>query len=205
MTILKNMRQAASSPSDFPQVVKTSYSSHRVPIPNSFLAPLSDPSAIEVSQIDFASTPLSEYEDRYAVVLDNVMSKDECGQLIRMAEMSAGAHRGADEPANNGWSTAMVNAGPGQEFHAPHYRNSDRIIWDDKEITRRLWQRVLQGEGMKKYMLQLQGDKYATVIGRTAVNHDERWVATDQGINERMRFLKYGAGQFFRRKNLPMP
>lgn len=198
-TFLKKLWQRESSPSQFPGIVKTSYTSRPVDIPETFLAPLSDPSSIKAKRIDFANTELSEYEDRHAIVLDDVLSKDECDQLIHMAEMSAGAHRDEESPDNNGWETALVNAGPGQEFHAPNYRNSERIIWDEHEVTRRLWQRVLQGEGMKEEMLTLHGEKYATVIGRTAFNHGQRWVATEQGINERMRFLKYSSGQFFRR------
>lgn len=199
-TILKKLWQRDNSPpSLFPRVVQTSYTSRPVDIPETFLAPLSDPSTIEVKKIDFANTELSEHEGRHAIVLDNVLSKEECNQLIHMAEMSAGGHKGEESPKNNGWETAMVNAGPGHEFHAPDYRNSDRIIWDEPEITRRLWQRVLQGEGMKEEMLTLHGEKYASAIGRTAFNHGQRWKATEQGINERMRFLKYGPGQFFRR------
>lgn len=200
--ISNRLRPESSRPkSHFPKVVATSYTSHPVDIPDSFLAPLSDPSVIEVSQIDFLNSLLRGYAGRHAFVLDNVFSDEECKQLIYMAEQSAGAHRGGDdEPENNGWTTAMVNAGPGHEFHAPDYRNSDRIIWDNKDMTQRIWRRVLQGEGMKEHLLRLNGEKYETVIGKYSFGKGQRWVATDYGINERMRFLKYGAGQFFRRK-----
>lgn len=196
---LKKLWKKDSPKSYFPQIVNTSYTSLPIDIPDTFLAPLLDPSSIKVKRIDFANTVLSEYEDRHAIVLDNLLSKEECDQLIHMAELSAGGHTGEEPPKNNGWVTAMVNAGPGHEFHAPDYRNSDRIIWDEREITQRLWRRVLQGEGIEEEILTLHGEEYVTVIGRTAFNHGERWVATEHGINERMRFLRYGPGQFFRR------
>lgn len=116
-----------------------------------------------------------------------------------MAEMSVGAHSNDGEGVeNNGWKPAMVNAGRDHEIMAPLYRNSDRIIWDENEVARRLWERVLQGEGMKEYFGKLVGEEYLPVVGESVYNRGERWVVTKQGLNERLRFLKYGAGQFFR-------
>ena len=184
---------------------KTSYTSVPVPIPDSFLAPLPDPSVIKVEKIDFAKTVLPGYKNLYAVVLDNVLSKEECEQLIHMAEQSAGAHQDDEEEVeNNGWRPAMVNAGPGREFVALDYRNSDRIIWDNKVVVKRLWDRVLQGKGMREYLSALDGEEYLPVVGDGASRRGERWVVTKQGINERMRFLKYGAGQYFRGMFIPL-
>lgn len=182
-----------------PNVMKTSYTSMPVDVPEDFLSPLSDSSAIKVERIDFANSPLPEYQSCYAVVLDNVLSQQECCELRYLAELSAGGHHDSNEVPNDGWRVAMVNAGPGKEYFAPNYRNSDRIIWDNAVITKRLWNRVLQGKGMKDYLSVLSGNRYAPVIGKWGSGRGERWVVTEQGVNERMRFLKYGAGQFFRR------
>jgi hypothetical protein len=188
-------RRSRANPSS--NLVKITYTSLPVDVPDSFLAPLTDPSLINAEVIDFANTPLPAYKDLYAVVLDNVLSQEECDQLIRLAEQSAGGH-------NNGWKPAMVNAGNNFEVLAPEYRNSDRIIWDNAEVTRRLFQRVLQVSGMKDYLVRLDGEKYEPVVGKAAVSEDgKRWVSTPQGLNERMRFLKYGAGQYFKRKFPP--
>ncbi|TVY85954.1 hypothetical protein LAWI1_G008578, partial [Lachnellula willkommii] len=153
---------------------------------------------IEVNQIDFAKTPLPQYTGLYAVVLDNVLSQSECDELIHMAEQSAGGHDPAEPMENNGWKPAMVNAGRDHEFLALNYRNSDRIIWDNEEIMQRLWQRILQVKEMKDYFSVMQGREYIPVAGDDLVMMDERWVISPKGPNERMRFLKYGAGQFFR-------
>jgi hypothetical protein len=183
----------------FIPVTKTSYTSHPVEIPEDFLAPLPDPSVIAVEKIDFEKTPLPEYKKFYAVILDNVLSQKECDTLIHMTELSAGAHREGVEVPNNGWTPAKVNAGVGYEFINTDYRNSDRIIWDSKVLAERLWGRVLQGKGMKEYLSVLDGEEYFPVLGYTKHKKDGRiWEATTQGVNERLRFLKYGAGQFFK-------
>jgi hypothetical protein len=165
-----------------PVVVPTSYTSLPVAIPDDFLAPLTDPSVITTAKIDFTKI-LPEYEKYYAVVLDNVLSQQECDELIHMAEMSAGAHQDGVDVPGNGWVPAMINAGIGQEFMAQEYRNSDRIIWNDKVVAKRLWGRILQGQGIREDLMVLKG--------KTSV-------VTEQGLNERLRFLKYGAGQFFK-------
>jgi len=76
----------------------------------------------------------------------------------------------------------VVNAGPGQEFLSLDYRNSDRIIWDQKEVVGRLWQRVLQGQGIKEYFKELvPGRNYEEVLGSSFVQRGERWVPSKQG------------------------
>jgi hypothetical protein len=194
-TILQKAR--ASKGLTFAQIVRTEYTNVPVSISESFLAPLPDPSTIKVSKIDFEDSPLPEYKRLYAVVLDNVLSQEECDQLLLMSEMSVGAHRGGDEPENNGWKPAMVNAGRNYEVLALEYRNSDRIIWDNHVIAQRLWDRVMQAEGMKEYFSALEGEAYQPVCGDSMLGGD-RWKVAKQGLNERLRFLKYGPGQFFK-------
>ncbi|CAD6443897.1 82f8c154-ac9c-4a67-b14f-e693982748a0 [Sclerotinia trifoliorum] len=206
-------------------VVKTSYTSLPVSIPDDFLKPLENPEeSIKVQRIEFENTVLKEYRGAYAVVLDGVLNEEECGMLIRLAEMSKGAHGNLVEgvkvengvksvaidseegdvedgefqgPLNNGWTPAMVNAGVGYEFLSTEYRNSDRIIWDEKEVVERIWKRVLQAKGIKEDIGVLEGKKWErfTSLG---IRRGERWVSINQGINERMRFLRYGPGQYFR-------
>lgn len=205
-SVLQKMRAAAMLQGDtkaeaasrFPTVVRTEYHSMPVNIPENFLAPVPDPSTIKVCRVDFKNSPLNEYRNLYAVVIDDVLSQKECDELIRMAEMSVGAHREEEGPENNGWRPAMVNAGRNHEVLALHYRNSDRIIWDNHEIVKRIFQRILQGEGMKEYLSILDGKEYVPVVGDSAGYMGETWVITEQGPNERMRFLKYGPGQFFK-------
>ena len=92
----------------------------------------------------------------------------------------------------------MLNAGLGQEYMQTEYRNSDRIIWDEHTMVKRLWGRVLQGEGVKEGLYVLSKESNPGVLGALKVKRGERWVVTERGLNERMRVLRYGAGQFFK-------
>jgi hypothetical protein len=186
------------------KLIRTNYTSFPVPVPASFLAPLPDPSAIKLTRVNFASSPLPEYTGLYAVILDNVLSQEECDQLLHMVEMSAGAHRhqnGDNPPNNNGWIPALVNAGHGYESYKSDLRDSDRIIWDHRDLVDRLWRRVMQVEALRDELVTVGGTKkYANVIEDD--DNEVRWVA--KGLNERMRFLRYSVGQYFRREHSPV-
>jgi hypothetical protein len=188
-----------------PTMQKIIYSSLPVEIPDDFLLPLQDPDTIKVNQIDWSKTMLPEYKNCYAVILDNVLNEEECNQLLHMAECSAGGHLGDESVPDHGWRPAMVNAGRNYEFLDTRYRNSDRIIWDNQEVMKRIWKRILQGKGMKEYFSVLEGKKYQEVLGMKAAKWGDRWLISENGPNERLRFLKYGPGQFFKRTSLLPP
>jgi hypothetical protein len=184
-------------------VVPTSYTSLPVKLPDDFLRPLDEEERkrIVVNKIKFEDTKLPEYKGCYALVLDNVLTEEECELMVGMAEMSAGGHGNAEGDAvveNDGWKPAMVNAGVGREFLATEYRNSDRIIWDEKEVVARLWKRVCQAEVVEEDIGLLEGEKWKVLLGPWAVKRGEKWRLLERGMNERMRFLRYGRGQFFK-------
>ncbi|CAG7853104.1 SubName: Full=Uncharacterized protein {ECO:0000313/EMBL:CCA75455.1} [Serendipita indica DSM 11827] len=169
------------------RIVATSYTSKKVDIPDDFLkSPAPDAQAITLHTVNFSESILPEYEGRYAVVLDNVLSPSECKQLIEYAEQSAGASdEGVD---NNGWKAAMVNAGVGREVMMTEYRNSDRIIWDDQEVMNRLWERCTKVDGVLEEIGTL--DHKPLIQGRRGQN--SRWIFSR--LNERMRFLSMVLG-----------
>mmetsp|Transcript_28982 Transcript_28982/g.67134 ORF Transcript_28982/g.67134 Transcript_28982/m.67134 type:complete len:221 (+) Transcript_28982:52-714(+) len=72
-----------------------------------------------------------------------------------------------------GYEPALVNVGGGRQKYMPDVRNNNRCIIDDPELTNFFWQRI------KDHIPQ----EYK---GHRAV-----------GLNERLRFLKYEANQFF--------
>jgi len=184
----------------YPTVPITEHPSFQVDIPDSFLAQLSDPSQITVSKIDFENSSLPEYKGLYAVGLDKVLSQAECDQLLHMAESSTGAHLEnngeGDGTQNKGWKQALVRAGRRHEVLAIEYRDSGRILWDEKEVVKRFFNRVLQAKGMREYLGVLEGSEYSDVNGKDGSGG--RWRLTEQGPNEKMRFLRYGVGQFFK-------
>lgn len=188
--------------------VRMSYASRDVAIPADFLsmtAPPPDAQPVTISPVDWASSPLPEYEGLFAVVLDNVLSPSECQTLLQLAESSVDVFRMNSTGDHNPWKPAMVNAGNGFEVLETGYRNSDRLVWDEQEVVDRIWRRCLQGEAAEKLREKLDvldGDEKVGACrlrGRNWVVENQRWEF--RRLNQRMRFLKYGEGQFFRRKS----
>jgi hypothetical protein len=176
---------------------KTSYESNDVAIPPDFLIKTPhDARPVTISQIDWSKTVLPENEGGYAVVLDHVISPSECEELLRLVESSVPeSQRG--ESGDYLWKPAMVNVGGGYEVLETEYRNSDRIIWDHQDIVDRLWARCLQAPGLRERLAVIEDDE--DVLGPKKRGRSERWEF--RKLNKRMRFLKYGKGQFFRRES----
>lgn len=134
--------------------------------------------------LDFKQINLSEYDGFYATILDNVFTESECDTLVRAAE----------ERTNGVWEQAMVNTGGGRQALYTDVRDCGRIIWDDREIVERIWSRV------KAYVPEIDSlQNMGRVTGIGPVKRKETWRISR--LNERMRFLKYGKGQYFRRES----
>lgn len=138
---------------------------------------------LTVSRIDWANTELPECKDLYAVILDGVLSAEECRALVKAAE----AH------TNGKWERAMVNIGGGLQAMYTDIRNCDRIIWDDVDMVAKIWARIDQAVPELKRLKD-----WPKVTGMGPVKRKETWKMTR--LNERMRFLKYTEGEYFRRK-----
>jgi hypothetical protein len=149
-------------------------------LPKDFLSgPAPNPT---VHPINFTETALPEYKDFYAVILDGILTPSECRSLVSAAE----------EHSQGQWERAMVNIGGGQQKLLLDTRNCGRIIWDNQEIVARIWKRV---EGFVPELQRL--DKWPAVTG-IRVRKGEVWKCTR--LNERMRFLKYTSGEYFKRE-----
>ncbi|KAI1874060.1 uncharacterized protein JN550_002639 [Neoarthrinium moseri] len=174
--------------------VQTSYSSAHVEIPADYLTTEpQDAKPITYQPIDFKDSVLPEYDGGYAVVLDNVLSPTECAKLIKLAESSVlDKDKGED---GNPWRPALVNVGMGHEVLAADYRNSDRIIWDQQDIVDRLWARMETVPEIKQRLARFNEDD---LLGGRKQNGKPGMNWDFYRINKRMRFLKYGGGQFFR-------
>ncbi|ORY68931.1 uncharacterized protein BCR38DRAFT_316565, partial [Pseudomassariella vexata] len=176
--------------------VQTTYESAPVSIPTEFLT-TSPPDAhpIIFTPIDFSQSPVPEFAGGYAIILDHVLSPSECTTLLRLAESSVllQDHTSGTSP----WKPAMVNIGGGFEILEPEYRNSDRIIWDQQEIVDRIWTRITAQ--VPEVMEQLGYFNEAQFLGGKVPlsgRMPAHWAF--HRVNQRMRFLKYGPGQFFR-------
>lgn len=163
------------------QITNTHYTSKDVSIPDDFLTGPAD-KPVTLTPVPFATSRVPEYDGLVAVVLDNVISPEECQQLLELAEASAESQEEGASP----WRPALVNVGVGREIAITDYRNSDRIIWDKQTIVDRLWNRRIQADGLKELLSKTPDDD----IGLPG-----RWAF--ERLNDRMRFLKYTEGQFF--------
>lgn len=153
-------------------------------LPQDFLS-RPGPKAV-VEKVDFTKTNLPEYKGLYATVIDNALTAEECNALVQAAE----AH-------NDGkWEQALVNVGQGRQMLITDTRDCGRIIWDDKTVVEKIWSRI------KDHVPEIQYLKNAPLITGPG---PARWNETYQmtRLNERMRFLRYVKGQYFRRKLSP--
>ncbi|KAF2853482.1 hypothetical protein T440DRAFT_465874 [Plenodomus tracheiphilus IPT5] len=148
-------------------------------LPDSFLegpAP-----ALERSDINFVKENLPEYEGVWAVVLDGVMTEEECNQLVAAAEATT----------DGTWERALVNIGGGMQAMYEDTRKCGRIIWDNREVMAKLWARI---EASVPEIHELRN--WADVTGNGPFKRNETWKVTR--LNERGRYLKYTGGEYFK-------
>ena len=138
-------------------------------------------SAAPIRQIDFKGANLTDYSESWAIQIDDLFSSEECKELLIAAQGTTGT-----------WSQAMVNVGKGRQKLYTDIRDCGRIIWDSQDVADKLWERI------KPYMPEsiLCLSDNAKITGVGPVKRKELWGA--KRLNERLRFLKYESGQYFR-------
>jgi hypothetical protein len=143
------------------------------------------PPNLKKSKVEFKRL-IPEYEDKWAMLLDGVLSEDECKQLIAVAE------------ATSSWERAMVNIGGGRQALYEDTRKCGRVIINDRELAAKIWARV-KPEVPEIYRLE----DWPDVMGNGPTKRNEVWKMTR--LNEFLRFLKYTGGEYFKGKNRPNP
>jgi hypothetical protein len=98
----------------------------------------------------------------------------------------------AESTTGGKWERAMVNIGGGRQRIDEDTRNCGRIIWDSPEIVAKIWARV---EASVPELQRLEN--WPKVTGNGPTRRNEVWNLTR--CNERMRFLKYSKGEYFKR------
>lgn len=127
----------------------------------------------------------------FALLLHNILSPDECANLIRRAE-------------DKGFDDALVQGPDGRQILRRDIRSCHRCIIDDAQLADTFYERianVLRGtEHEKKFRhapwLSKSTSSYSANNINIADDGDEPPI-TAVGLNERMRFLKYEPGHFF--------
>lgn len=158
--------------------------STKMPAPKALLHTLSSkpPTTCRSDLVNFEEVGMPEYKGKFAVLIHDLLSPAECAELLEAAEGSSG----------NQWEGAMVNIGGGQQKLMTDIRDCGRIIWDTPEVVERLLERI------KPHLPQsVTSLKDSTQItGAGPVKRKETWQITR--LNERLRFLKYNKGMYFR-------
>ena len=160
-------------------------------------APFNDPA--EAPIFDFANTPLAQdypTRGRYVKILDGVFTQDECNALVKFAETGVFdlGDVDVDMSEEKPWQQAAVHFGmeEHQKLVDTTYRNSERILRFDEGVAQWLYERL------RPYVHELEdirpGDEWERAVGRPGGQEEWRMV----GANERLSFLRYGAGQFFK-------
>lgn len=165
-------------------------------IPEDFLR--GRPQGATVRRIDFTQTtpPIPAFKNHFAVVIDHFMTESECTELLRLAESSTTPHpQPADSPRQHSstWERAMINAGGGKQVMSVDTRKSGRIILDSHDIAQRLLDRL------RPYLRDLNIETVQNqplVTGLGVARRGEVWSLTR--LNERLRFLRYDGGDYFR-------
>nr|POE79726.1 hypothetical protein CFP56_07791 [Quercus suber] len=138
---------------------------------------------LKASRVDFNEAGLPRYRGLYAVVLDGVLSAVECRMMIEAAEATT----------SSGWERAMVNVGGGRQMLISDSRNCGRIIWDNQELIDKVWKRIEHAPEVEEIVRLHNVPK---IFGNGPLRRDEVWKFAR--ANERMRFLKYVGGEYFR-------
>lgn len=152
-----------------------------------------------VHRIDFTKTtpPIPAFKDNFAAVIDNVLTEAECKELLRLAEEStspAPTDAEADPTQRQTpWERATINAGGGRQVMSEYTRKSGRIILDSGEIAQRLFNRLMP------FILEFKIDRVYNMPLVTGLGPARRAETFHLSrLNERLRFLRYEDGDYFR-------
>lgn len=130
--------------------------------------------------IDFSKTQLPEYSGLFALLIHNVLTPIECQDLVNAAQ------------SVSKWEQAMINIGGGRQELVTEARNCDRIILDDRILAKRLLDRILPH--LPPEVVTLENKARTTGNGPSK----RKEVLRITRLNERLRFLKYTHGMYFR-------
>ncbi|KAF9041601.1 hypothetical protein BJ165DRAFT_1350056 [Panaeolus papilionaceus] len=133
--------------------------------------------------INWSTTAVSEnYKTQYLKIIDNVFSDEECEAIKALATTDAE------------WAPAAVHYGLGKDEHyvQADYRNSDRILRLDHKASQEIFERL------KPYVADIAEIQDETPFSRIIWNGPVDGIWRMVGMNERLTFLRYGPGHFFK-------
>jgi len=137
----------------------------------------------DVSQVKVRKVDVSAWEesDKFAFILDNVLSADECKKFIELSE-------------SKGYEQVTINIG-GKQVLITEARNNDRCVLDNADIVDEIYQRILRATA------EAYPDVHHSLVNVPWINdvtlQKERKQYKAAGLNEKMRFLRYDPGTYF--------
>ncbi|KAG6812583.1 hypothetical protein H0H92_002052 [Tricholoma furcatifolium] len=138
--------------------------------------------APRAQSIDLSGTTvMKDYPTAFLKVIDNVFTSEECAALVARAEISTP------------WSTAMIQSF-GRVRVDTEVRNNDRILLFDHEVSKELFERLFPH--VEEFTDIVPGGKWENVARRRGSAALESWKLF--GLNERLSFLRYGPGHYFK-------
>lgn len=154
-----------------------------------FLPSQAPPNArLQVVDFTTSNPALPAYKGRLAAVINDILTHEECSELLRRVEASTTSQDASQ--ATPTWERAMINTGNGKQALATDVRNCGRIILDDHDLANRLLTRLLP------FLQTLELD---TITDRPLITglagRGKTYRLTR--VNERLRFLRYQGGEFF--------
>jgi len=138
------------------------------------------PTQCRSERIDFSKTQLPEYSGLFALLIHDLLTPTECTDLLNFAQSA------------NRWEQAMINVGGGRQMLSTETRNCGRIIVDDEILAKRLQDRIMPH--LPHEIVTLENKAHITGNGPPR----RKQVLRITRLNERLRFLRYTQGMYFR-------
>ena len=140
------------------------------------------PATASARIIDFAKTEVDEYAGYFAMVIDDILTPEECAHLLSLVQ-----------PADDApWPPATVTAYNGSQMLVPDSRHCGRIIFNSATVAARLLDRIRPHIPPDVAVL----DNVPDITGQMPVIRKEKWEVSR--LNEALKFLRYEAGDYFR-------
>ncbi|CAG8066030.1 unnamed protein product [Penicillium olsonii] len=146
-------------------------------------------------KLDFEQTtpPIPAFKNHFAAVVEDLLTESECKELLRLGEDSTRTELPDSTLSPPKWERATINAGNNRQIMSVDSRKSGRVIFDSAEVAARLFDRILPF--LRECDIEvIKNRPLVTGLG-PAKRGEELRVSR---LNERLRFLRYEGGDYFR-------
>ena len=140
-----------------------------------------------ISQIDFKDSGDCDLRRPYVRVLDNVVTPQECSTIMKAIDCQS-----------NIWEKIVGNDNCDGRGFLSDNRRCKRMMWDSPELGSKIWERIAA------HVPELQRLESWPEVTKPASPQEQKDIWKMVRVNERVRFMKYCRGDYFKRR-LPLP